>query len=111
MLNITNKTTRGKLILEIEGQRIDAKRVAEEHAKALENLGRQLDEQLAKLRDAENERKNLEHKCAVLETDVHNLLGALRVMADSSRVVRIRSKSIKSAEMATGLPYRNTDTL
>lgn len=111
MLNITNKTTRAALILEIEGQRIDASRVAKTHAEAIAALGRQLDEALDKVRTEGERADHLAHKADVAETDVHNLLGAIRVMADSSRVVRIRARSVKSDNMATALPVRNTDKI
>ena len=51
----------------------------------------------------------LRHKVEVLETDVHNLLGAIRVMADSSREVRIRKSSVRDSGIGLALPQRNTD--
>lgn len=122
MLNITSKTTRRELILEIEMQRIELKRIPEHHAEDLAIIAAKHAEALeahergaAGLRDQLREAKDiaghLAHKAEVAETDVHNLLGALRVMADSSRSVRIRARSVQSADMATALPYRNTDKI
>jgi hypothetical protein len=100
MLNITDKTKRAELITEIETLRTKA------------SLDKEVREHFTKrLTEAENEIAHLTHRAEVAETDVHNLLGAIRVMADSSRVVRIRSKSIKPADMATALPSRNTDKI
>lgn len=100
MLTITNKTKRAVLTTEIETLRV----LASLDRETIEHLKREL-------LDAERREANHEHRCAVLETDVHNMLGTIRVMADSSRVVRIRRASVQSADMATALPSRNTDTL
>jgi ubiquinone biosynthesis protein COQ9 len=122
MLNITTKTTRQELLHEIDVLRTSARIIGDTHTAALEALKAKHAEALeehergaAGLRDQLAEAKDiaghLAHKAEVAETDVHNLLGALRVMADSSRSVRIRSRSVQSADMATALPYRNTDKI
>lgn len=122
MLNITSKTTRQELLHEIDILRTEARIVGDQHvarvtelqakhADAIEEHERGaagLRDQLAEAKDIA---AHLAHKAEVAETDVHNLLGAIRVMADSSRVVRIRAKSVKSADMATALPSRNTDKI
>lgn len=100
MLNITNKTKRGELVAEIERLRTEA-------ALQTERLKWQGEAASA----AEVRAQNAEHKIEVLETDVANMLGTIRVMADSSRAVRIRRKSVQDANLATALPYRNTEEL
>jgi hypothetical protein len=121
-MEITNKTSRANLILEIEFLRVEAwkathlhnKRVEElqaEHSKEIAAQRETINELRASLREANETAGHLAHKAEVAETDVHNLLGALRVMADSSRSVRIRARSVQSADMATALPYRNTDKI
>lgn len=100
MLNITNKTKRGELVAEIERLRTEA-------ALQTERLKWQGEAASA----AEVRAQNAEHKIEVLETDVANMLGTIRVMADSSRAVRIRRKSVQDANLATALPYRNTEQL
>lgn len=113
MLIITKKTPRSALVAEIELLRTlrdsAARAEHDKHDKhadivaALENNAR------LSLAEATERAEHAEHKADVLETDVHNLLGALRVMADSSRVVRIRRSSVKPSDIATALPHRNTD--
>ncbi|HUS27575.1 MAG TPA: hypothetical protein VMZ53_03680 [Kofleriaceae bacterium] len=101
MLNLSDKkVTRAQLVTEIEELRT-RESLAREARQHLQNA---IDEADAKI-------ANLEHKCAVLDTDVHNMLGTIRVMADASRAVRIRAKSVQCADLAIALPMRNTDTL
>lgn len=100
MLDFTKKTTRAELVTEIEALRAGIKQQAEEN-----------EQQRVLLHAARVRSQNLEHKVEVLETDVHNLLGAIRVFADSARTVRIRAKSVQSADMAVALPFRNTEAL
>lgn len=104
MLNITTKTKREALVTEILSMRID-------HVRALTTAQTNADALAEALTAANRNYENAQHKIATLETDRDNLLGALRVMADSSRVVRIRKSSIRDADMAMALPSTNTDKL
>lgn len=111
MLNITNKTKRGELVAEIERLRNEATMQAGHHAHAETELRTKLEAVEAKLLEARTDTIHAERKCEILETDVHNLLGTIRVMADSSREVRIRASSVRSSDIALALPHRNTDKL
>ncbi len=100
MLNITPKTKRDDLIIEI----LTLRRNATLHDAEIERL------ETRQRADAETIR-NLEHKAEVLETDVANMLGTIRVMADSARRVRIRASSVQREDIGSALPFRNTDKL
>jgi hypothetical protein len=100
MLNITAKTPRAALVTEIERLKL-----------VVDNQSLRIDCQVEDLRLANRDYENAQHKIAQLETDRDSLLGALRVMADSSREVRIRKSSVRDADMAYALPSTNTDKL
>lgn len=101
MLTLTPKTTKTELITEITAERERFANWQHEQIARAKQLTAQRDEARARAAAAE-------HKVSVLETDVHNLLGALRVMADSAREVRIRRSSVRDADLALALPFRNT---
>lgn len=104
MLNITNKTPRAALVTEIESMRID-------HQRAL-NLADSNNEALGTALDASRlEAAHYKRKAELLATDRDNLLGTIRVMADSSREVRIRKSSVRDADMAYALPAHNAEKL
>lgn len=93
MLNITKKTSRQDLVTEIETQRMQIDVLKEIEQKA------------------HNRAAHAEHVLALRETDVANLLGTIRVMSDSSRLVRIRRSSVRDADMAVALPSHNAEKL
>lgn len=104
MLTITPKTTRADLIAEITHLREQTVLREHEDAQRTQALTLQRD-------DARERAAHAEHKVEVLETDVHNMLGTIRVMADSSREVRIRKASVRDSDLCYALPVRNTDKL
>lgn len=103
-MHITNKTSRTALINHIECQRIDMDRAISLRDAEIERLGTQFAE-------TKERAEHAERKVYVLETDVHNMLGTIRIMADSSREVRVRRSSLRDADIALALPSRNTDKL
>lgn len=98
MTNITNKTKRTELIERLENQKV-----------TIDNQGAAINALEEKLLAARVALANANRTISVRDTDIHNLLGAIRVMADSSREVRIRASTVRDADMAVAMPARNTD--
>lgn len=97
-MNITNKTKRTELIAEIANQRA-----------VIESQTHRIIAIATDLHAAGEKLANAERTIGVRDTDIHNLLGALRVMADSSREVRIRKSTVRDSDLALAMPARNTD--
>lgn len=100
----TDNMTRDQLVAEIERLESQEQESERLHARSVARFSEANTELAVKLVDAQREAAEVRRRCEILETDVHNLLGTIRVMADRSREVRIRKSTVRDSDIGYAMP-------